>query len=79
MIVDPTGIPRSTPFETFSHIHWSNLIDSSLSFIHPENKSTSQGTRVSTEPNPEAEVDVDQLSPQHNEELDEPWLLVMTT
>lgn len=71
MVDDPTGIPCSTPYETFSHIHWSYFINSSLSPSHPYNKPTSEGACILTEPNPEAEADDDHLSPQQNEELDD--------
>lgn len=52
----PKCIPHSIPYETFSHTHWSDFIDSSLSYVHLENKATGEGICVSTEPTPEVEV-----------------------
>lgn len=71
MVDEPTSIPLSIPSETFSHIYWSNFIDSSLSYVHIDNKVVGKGTSISTEPNLEAEANVEQLPPQRNEEFDD--------
>lgn len=65
----PKCIESFTP--TFSLIHWSTLIDSSLTFIHPEIKQNSEDASTSKEPNSGVEVDVTNLSPQHIEKSDD--------
>lgn len=71
MDIKPIGIPRSTPSDAFSHIYWSDFIDSSLAPVHRENKPIGEGAHISTEPNLEAKADFDQLSSHRNEELDD--------
>lgn len=70
------GIPCSTLTKTFSLIHFSDFIDFSLSFIYPGNKPIGEGADTATQPNPKVKADVDQLSPQRNEEMDNAMAVV---
>lgn len=61
MVYKSKGIKCLTP--TYSHIHWSTLIDSSLASVHLEIKQTGENADTSKEPNPEVEVEVNGLTP----------------
>lgn len=59
----PTRIPHMIPFEAFSHIHWSDFIAFSMSFVHPENKVADEDKCAPTEPTPEVEANNEYFSP----------------
>lgn len=56
MVDKPISIPYLIPSKTFSHIHWSDIIDSILSSAHSENKVADEDTTAPTKPTLEAEA-----------------------
>ena len=66
---NPPSIPCSIPYETLSHIHWSDFLDSNISSVHLDNQLINKTTNAS--PQPKVKINVDQHSLQCNEELDD--------
>lgn len=61
MVENPKGIEYLTL--TYYLIHWSVLIYSSLSFVHPEVKKTNEDASTFKDPNLGVDVEVDELTP----------------